>query len=110
MTEQEPEPSSEHAVFIRFGRWSGDLNEIYEIEELLTSVVAEADVGEVDGHEVAVDGSDGTFYLYGPDADALLDAVLPHLQQMEIMRGATVILRYGPPVDGVREEGWRLAD
>ena len=41
--------------------------------------------------------------MYGPDADALLDAVLPLLKETDFTKDADITVRYGPPEDGVRE-------
>jgi hypothetical protein len=92
----------EHAVIVTFSYGgSTDLGPIFALEARLTSDIATARVGEYDGNEVASDGSDGTLYMYGPDADALFTAVRPALEACDFMRGAVVRLRYGPPADGV---------
>lgn len=93
----------EHAVLVHFAYGSTDLSRLFSLEERLEEVIAAAGVGEFDGNEVAVDGSDGTLYMYGPDADALFEAVRPTLEATDFMQGARVRLRYGPPEDGVRE-------
>ena len=54
-------------------------------------------VGELDGHEIAIDGSDGFLFLYGPDADALFAAIEPVLRKSPVMPGADATLRYGDP-------------
>ena len=95
-------PAPEHAVLVRFVYGSTDLSPLFALEEQLERVVA-AGVGEYDGNEVAADGSDGTLYMYGPDADALFATVRRTLLATDFMRGARVTLRYGPPGDGVRE-------
>jgi hypothetical protein len=94
----------EHAVIVNFSYGgSTDLGPIFALEERLTSDIAAAGAGEYDGNEVATDGSDGTLYMYGPDADALFSAVRPALEACDFMRGAVVRLRYGQPTDGVKE-------
>jgi hypothetical protein len=98
-----PNPPPQHAVLVRFAYGSTDLSRLFAIEERLEQAIVEAGVGEFDGNEVAIDGSDGTLYMYGPDADALFAAVHPILLSTEFMRGARATLRYGPPGDGVRE-------
>jgi hypothetical protein len=50
------------------------------LEKKLETAVGAAKVGEFDGNEMAVDGSDGFLYMYGPDADQLFDAVKPVLE------------------------------
>ncbi len=54
-------------------------------------------VGELDGHEIAIDGSDGFLFLYGPDADALFAVIEPVLRKSPVMPGADATLRYGDP-------------
>ena len=67
----EPEKSPEHAVIVRFRAWGTDLNAIFDLETEIEAAIASASAGEFDGNEVATDGSEGTLYMYGPDADRL---------------------------------------
>ncbi len=92
----------EHAIVIAFDYGLPDLSALFALEEELELLIPPG-VGEVDGNEIAVDLSDGSLYLYGPDADALWAAISPAVNATGFMRGATVRLRYGPPEDGVRE-------
>lgn len=95
--------SPEQAVIVRFDYGSTDLGPLFKLEkELETAISAEA-VGEYDGNEIAADGSDGILFMYGPDADRLFEVVEPILKSAQFMDGATVMKRYGPPEDGVRE-------
>ena len=94
---------SEHAVIVSFDYGSTNLDPLFELEEQLESRIEDAGVGEFDGNEVAVDGSDGRLYMYGPDADALFAAVKDTLAGAACLRNAVALLRYGPPEDGVRE-------
>ena len=75
--------------------------EMGEIEETLESVMGDSEAGEYDGHELG--GGTCVFYLYGPNADELFKAIEPTLRSREELRGSSVIKRYGPPDDGVRE-------
>ena len=93
----------EHAVIVHFEYGSTDLSRLFALEERVEDALATAKAGDLDGNEVAVDGSDGFLYMYGPDADRLFDAVLPVLKAADFMAGARVTLRYGPPEDGGRE-------
>lgn len=94
---------SEHAVIVSFEYGSTDLEPLFELEEQLEALIEAAGVGEYDGNEVAVDGSDGRLYMYGPDADALFAAVKGALDSAACIKNAVAVLRYGPPEDGVRE-------
>lgn len=60
-----------------------------------------AGVGEFDGNEIASDLSEGTLYMYGPDAEALFKVVQPILVGASCLRRASATLRFGPPKDGV---------
>lgn len=99
---------AEHAVIVRFDYGSTDLEPLFGLEEQLEQAIAEADAGEYDGNEVAVSGSDGILYMYGPDADALYSVVKPILASATCIRNAVATLRYGPPADDVRRVEMRV--
>lgn len=92
-----------HAVIVRFDYGLDGLDPLHSLEAELRQVVAEKGVGEYDGHEIAMDDSDGILFMYGPNAEALFKAVLPTLEATEFMKGATATLRFGPPEEGVIE-------
>lgn len=93
----------EQAVIVHFQYGSTDLSRLFELENRLMDAIAAANAGELDGHEIAMDGSDGFYFMYGPDADRLLSAILPVLESSDFMKGAEVRRRYGPPDDNSRE-------
>jgi len=76
-----------------------DLQPVLELEGKLECAISAAGVGEYDGNEIAVDGSDGSLYMNGPDADALFQAVEPVLRGCPWLREGSALLRYGPPED-----------
>jgi hypothetical protein len=90
-------PHPEHEVVVHFSYGSTNLQHVYALEDSLRIAISEAAAGEYDGHEVADDGSDGYFYMYGPDAEVLFRVISPVLAASSFMRGATVTLRFGPP-------------
>jgi hypothetical protein len=96
----------EHAVIARFDFAADSLDPLFRLEQQLEAAIVAADVGEFDGNEIAVDLSDGSLYMYGPDAEALFAVVRPILANAECLRNTRVTLRFGPPADGVfvREE------
>ena len=69
----------EHAVIVYFEYAADSLEPLYDLEEQLEAAIAAAGVGEFDGNEIAVDLSDGSLYMYGPDADALFAVARPLL-------------------------------
>jgi hypothetical protein len=93
----------EHAVIVRFDYAAESLDPLHDLEEQLESAIVSAGVGEFDGNEIAAGLSDGSLYMYGPDADALFAVVRPLLVAAHCLRNARVTLRYGPPQDDVHE-------
>jgi hypothetical protein len=52
-------PKNEHAVVVHFSYGSEDLTKLFALEDKLEKAITAASVGEYDGNEVNVDGSDG---------------------------------------------------
>lgn len=100
--EQQDEPV-EHAVIVHFQYGSVNLSPLHELEDRVEAAIEAHGVGEYDGHEIAIDGSDGLLYMYGPDADVLFETVRPVLETSAFMRGANVLKRYGPPGPASKE-------
>ena len=73
------------------------LDPLFALEHELSAALDGTDVGELDGNEIAIDGSDGFLFLYGPDADALFALIEPILRKSAVMAGADATLRYGDP-------------
>jgi hypothetical protein len=89
--------SSEHAVIVHLRYGMTDLAPLHELEDRLVSAINNAGVGEFDGHEVAVDGSDALLYMYGPNGDQLFAIVSPILKSSDYTKDAEVKIRYGSP-------------
>ena len=75
----EATPPPEHAVVVHFTYGTTDLSRLFSLENELRSAIERAAAGEYDGNEMAMDGSDGYLYMYGPNADALFEVVRPSL-------------------------------
>lgn len=107
-TKQTPQPQAErpveHAVIVSFRYGSTDFDPVFAVSEQLERAINSAGVGEFDGNELAADGSDGSLYMYGPDADRLFATVRPILEATDFLQGARVKLRYGPSNSGAREQ------
>lgn len=99
----------EHALIVHFMYGSKDLSRLFALEDRLETAIKNSNAGEYDGHEVNVDGSDGFLYMYGPNADRLLNVVEPILKSTDFMRGAKATKRYGPPGPGVKEATFVIA-
>jgi hypothetical protein len=85
----------EHAVIVSFAYGAADLAPLVALEDRLRQAIAADGTGEYDGNEVADDGSDGSFFMYGPDADRLYASVKPVLEASGILSRLQVRLRYG---------------
>jgi hypothetical protein len=55
-----------------------------------------------------MDNSDGSFYMYGPDAKKLFELVKETIEKVSFMAGAHVVLRMGPSEKGVKEVSFNL--
>jgi len=92
----------EHAVIVHLE--NTNLDEVFAIEDPLEQAIDDAGVGEYDGNEVAVDGSEAVLYAYGPDADALWDVMKPVVERATPRAGSYVIKRYGAADDAAAPE------
>lgn len=95
----EAEQAPRHSLIVEFAQQGVDLEALFALEERLARAIAEEQVGEYDGNEIAVDGGTSSLFMVGPDANALFAVVEPILRSSAIMRGATIRVRYGPPSD-----------
>jgi hypothetical protein len=93
----------QHAVIANFDYAADSLDALYDLEEQLVAAINAAGVGEFDGNEIAVDLSDGSLYMYGPDAEVLFAVVRPILEEADCLHNTRVTLRFGPPEDEVPE-------
>jgi len=87
---------AEHEVEVHFAYGSTNFQYVYSLGDEIQQAVAEAKVGEYDGHMLPADGSEGRYFVNGPDAEAIFRAIEPVLAASPLMRGATVTLRFGP--------------
>lgn len=97
------QPGTEHAVIIHFNYGLEELDQLYSLEKKLRIIISKNNLGEYDGHEIAIDNSDGSLYMYGANAETLFNAIKPTLESIEFMKGAEANLRFGPPATGVKE-------
>ena len=106
----EPENAQplDHAVITHLplsGEGFGSEEERSTIQELerRISAAVERIGGDHDGDEFG--GGEAVLYTYGPDADALFDAISGCLNDFAVRPGAYAIKRYGPATDpSSREE------
>ena len=100
------EVTASHAVILHLV--PGEAFDLGEVEAGLDAV-ADKLGAEYDGNELATDGSEARFFLYGEDADALFKAAAPGVQRAAIMPGSYAIKRFGDASDpSAREERIKL--
>ena len=100
--------SVEQAVIIHFNYGFENLDNLYQLEDELDSFINEQKLGEYDGHEIAIDLSDGFLYMYSQDVESLFKGIKPILDTTSFMRGAKARMRFGPPEKGVKEKEVQL--
>jgi hypothetical protein len=88
--------SSQQEVEIHFAYGSTNFQYVYSLGDEIQNAIADAKVGEYDGHALPADGSEGKYFIYGPDAEAIYKVIAPVLAASPLMREATVTLLYGP--------------
>ncbi len=90
---------SRHSVIIYFQYGHEELDPLHQLERKLRILLFHNNVGELDGHEIAMDSTDGFLYLYGNNAEELFKAIRPTLLETPFMHKAEVNLRFGAAHD-----------
>ena len=93
----------EQSVIIEFNYGLEEDEPFYELSAKLYDLVEESGLGEYDGHEIAMNNKDGSFYLYGPDAKKLYEVIRETIEKTPFMKGANIRLRFGPLGTGAKE-------
>ena len=75
-------------VEVHFEYGSTNFQYVYALGDQIQIAIAEAKVGEYDGHALPADGSEGRYFIYGPDAEAIFKVISPVLEASPLMRGA----------------------
>jgi len=88
-------PEYTNSVIICFNYGLKDDNLFYQVSETLSKLVGESGIGFYDGHEIAMDHTDGSYYLYGENAEDLFKLVLPYLSSIPFMKGSVALLKFG---------------
>ena len=100
----ESSATASHALIVSFDYGLKLPDKLHELDEELQEHFSDAFPIEYDGNEIASDLSNGTLYFYGPDADAMLEAVLPKLKSVKFMKGARLKRRFGAADDDMARE------
>ena len=89
----------EHALIVTTVGVPVTPKDVFAIEDELRQAFAQLSVGEVDGNEIAVDGSEALIYMYGPDAEAMFAVALPILRSHPATARSRAMLRFGDVSD-----------
>ncbi len=100
--------ANEQQVEVHFEYGSTNFQYVYSLGDQIQLAITEAKAGEYDGHALPADGSEGRYFLNGPDAEVIFKAISPVLEASPLMRGATVTLYYGPAGWGTRKRVIKL--
>ncbi|WP_018320043.1 hypothetical protein [Bradyrhizobium sp. WSM2793] len=68
---------------------------IHSVSDRLQDAIVLQEVGEFDGDEFG--GGECQLFMYGPDANALFEAILPILSSWPALKGGYAVKRFGPP-------------
>lgn len=82
-------------VHVNFDYGYQSLEELHDLESKLRIALYNTNLGELDGHEISTDHSDGSLYLYADNAEELFKAIRPILLAAPFMKKAEVYLRFG---------------
>ena len=85
--------NTSQSVIIEFNYGLEDDEPFYELSDTLRTMVDESGFGEYDGHEMARDNSDGSFYMYGADAKKLYEVIRNTIEKVPFMVGANVTIK-----------------
>ena len=84
-------------IFLQFKE--GDLDDerkldaIFKLEVILIEVVDKTRIGNFDGNEFCEDTV--TFFIYGRDADKIVENLYPIIAKIPYMAGSYILKRYG---------------
>jgi hypothetical protein len=107
---EETESEFKHSVLIYFHNGTEGMEDHYELGKVLSNFIGEQKLGVYDGHEIAMDDSHGTLFMYGHNAEDLFKGVLPILKKAEFLKGGSAVLRFGTYEEDAKEIVIELED
>jgi hypothetical protein len=87
------------SVIVNFKYGLDTTDDFHAMDEALFGHFGQEGPMIYDGHEIAMDLSDGTLFFYGPDANELLRAATPIMQKFNFLIGAECVRRFGEADD-----------
>ena len=94
---------TQHAVILFFDYGHESDEPFYQLGSKLDRIMQDQNLGIYDGHEMCIDNSHGSYYLYGNNAEQMYKAIKPILDKAEFMKGGTAYLRFGPAARDTRD-------
>ena len=85
----------EHAVSIYFYYDKSQDVVYHELGKEFEKIMRVKKLGFYDGFEVGFTTSEGCYFLFGPDAEAIFKALKPAIDACAVMRGARATLCFG---------------
>lgn len=73
---------------------NANLNRVFEVSDEIKEALHESRLGEFDGNLLAVDGSDGYLFLFGPNVRELYESIKPILLRTTIFKNADIRLGF----------------
>lgn len=88
-------PKFTHSIIIEFQYGIDSLDPLHGLGDKMAYALDQSDLGYYDGHEIAMDDSDGRYFLYGINAEQMYKVIEPLLFEVDWMEGAEVALFFG---------------
>lgn len=85
----------EQSLTILFEYGLPDDRPFYELSDRFLQLFENNSIGEYDGHEIEMNNADGSYFFFGPDANAIFEAIEPILKEYAFLKGARIIMRNG---------------
>jgi hypothetical protein len=93
----EADPQQTVIIYLSFPQTKLDderaLDAVFDLEEILRRIIFRKHLGEFDGNEFCEDTV--TYFIYGNDADAIIQAILPYIQDLPVLPDSHIFVRYG---------------
>jgi hypothetical protein len=99
---------NQQSLIIVFNYGLEDDEPFYELSNRLRELVEESGFGEYDGHGMAIDNSEGSFFMYAPDAKKLYEVIRGTIEKIPFLAGANIRLRFGPSQERANEVNFIL--
>ncbi len=93
-----------HSIIIEFQYGIDSLEPLFDLQDELKALVEANGAGRVDGHEIAMDDSDGRIFLYAENATTVMQIIEPVLAKYSFLKGARITMRFGDELDSLSEE------